>query len=73
MLDASFSPSATDLRQIASPGSLVRLFWPSVRCFGADLWTSRRTPRVLLFSDEAVFSEALYECDLVQSPAGPNL
>jgi hypothetical protein len=43
------------------------------RSFGADLWSSRRAPRVLLFSDRPVFSEALYDCDLVQSSAGPNL
>src|SRR5262249_43769585 len=30
-------------------------------------------PRVLMFSDRLVFSEALYDCDLVQSSAGPNL
>jgi hypothetical protein len=41
--------------------------------FGAGLWTFRRALRVLLFSDRPVFSEALYDCDLVQSFAGPNL
>ena len=67
------TPSASDPKHIGAPGLLVRPFGPLCRCFGADLWTSRRALRVLLFSDRPVFSEALYDCDLIQSFADPNL
>src|SRR5262249_15000182 len=52
--------------------------WSS--CLGLCAAVSARTsglhegrPRVLLFSDRPIFSEAVYDCDLVQSSAAPNL
>src|SRR5262245_4891978 len=67
------TPSATTRHASVLRGHGSGRFGRLCRPFDADLWSSRRAPRVLLFSDRPVFSEALYDCDLVQSSAGPNL